>query len=191
MTTGARHSSIPLSSAAGFLECYGYGGQGAEPTVEVLDTADDFEQQCEYAYDLIRQGLSELEVVSELRKRYTRSCPAIRCYRAALEALVEEQRAAREYAPELLAATRQRAIRVGLATGQVAAVAALLRDTENGLQGVSEELATLKVEVLQPGPYAPLGRLSGQKLEDGALATVEEEAEGRRRDAAVSDNEAE
>jgi hypothetical protein len=175
MTTGARHSSIPLSSAAGFLECYGYGGQGAEPTVEVLDSADDFEAQCETAYALLREGYSELEVVSELRKIYTRSCPAIRVYRSALEALVEEQRAAREFAPELLAATRQRAIRVGLATGQVAAVAALLRDTENGLQGVSEELSTLKVEVMQPGPYAPIGRLSGQKLEDAAVPDNESE----------------
>ena len=172
MTTGARHSSIPLSSAAGFLECYGYGG--AEQTVEVLDSSDDFEQQCEMAYSLLREGYSELEVVSELRKLYSRNCPAIRCYRAALEALVEEQRSAREYAPELLAATRQRAIRVGLATGQVAAVAALLRDTENGLQGVSEELSTLKVEVLAPGTYAPLGRLSGQRLEDAAVSDNQE-----------------
>ena len=48
--------------------------------------------------------------------------PASAAAKAALEALVEEQRSAREYAPELLAATRQRAIRVGLATGQVAAM---------------------------------------------------------------------
>ncbi len=174
MTTGARHSSIPLSSAAGFLECYGYGA-GPQPEVEVLDSSDDFEQQCETAYGFIREGLSELEVVSELRKLYGRGCAAIRVYRSALQALVEEQRAAREYAPELLAATRQRAIRVGLATGQVAAVAALLRDTENGLQGVSEELSTLKVEVLTPGKYAPVGRLSGQKLEDAAVSDNEAE----------------
>lgn len=156
MTSGIRKSAIPLSSAAGFLECYGYGAGPRQ--AEVLEDAADFEQQCETAYELLREGYSELEVVSALRQQYSRACPALRVYRAALEALVEEQRAARAYAPELLQAARQRAVRVGLATGQVAAVAALLRDTENSLGVASEELATLKVEVLEPGPRAPRGR---------------------------------
>lgn len=164
MTTGLRKSAIPLSPAAGFLECHGYGQGAAQPEV-IEQGAHDFEQQCEAAYNLLREGYSELEVVSELRQTYGRECPALRCYKAALEALVEEQRAARAFAPELTQAARQRAIRVGLATGQVAAVAALLRDTESSLGVASEELATLKVEVMEPGKYAPVGRLAGAPIQ--------------------------
>jgi len=163
MTTGFRQSAIPLSPAAGFLEHHGHGHSAVNPEV-LEDGAADFEQQCETAYGLLREGYTELEVISELRKAYGRGCPAVRAYRAALEALVEEQRSARAFAPELMAAARQRAIRVGLATGQVAAVAALLRDTENSLGVASEELATLKVEVMEPGKYAPINRLPGEPI---------------------------
>jgi hypothetical protein len=118
--------------------------------------------QVQHAYELLRNGYTEVEVRLALQEKYGKTAKPTQAFRRGLDLVVQEQRAQREQMPELVSAVRWTCIQRAIASGQLGAAAAMLRDAGAACgEGVLDAAgATLLVEVLPPGagslPEAPV-----------------------------------
>jgi hypothetical protein len=159
MGTGKRMSMIPLGTAEAYLMHHQPGRWRDQEQRDEGGPARAMHM--ETAYQLLRDGWTEIEICIELRRQYQLTAAgARRAYSSALKLLVEEQRRQAQDAPALISAMRWKAIRAAVNSGQVAAAASLLRDAgavagEVAAAGLPDALTELKVEVMAPGPYGP------------------------------------
>jgi hypothetical protein len=160
MGTGKRMSMIPLGTAEAYL-MHHQPGRWRDQEQRDEEGAGGRALHVEAAYQLLRDGWTEIEICIDLRRQYqVTAAGARRAYSKALELLVEEQRRQSQNAPALISAMRWKAIRTAVSSGQVAAAASLLRDAgavagEVAAAGLPDALTELKVEVMAPGPYGP------------------------------------
>jgi hypothetical protein len=128
-------------------------GHSWEPLADVEERPAKLPEQIEVAYTMLRQGYTEVEIRLSIQERFGKAAKPTQAFRRALDLVVQEQREARESLPELVMAIRWRAIQQGLATGQLGAVAGMLRDAGAacGEAALDAAGATLTVHVLEPG----------------------------------------
>ena len=109
--------------------------------------------QVNTAYGMLRNGYTEVEVRMAIQEQFGKGAKPTQAFKRGLDLVIQEQRAAREYQPELVAAVRWNAIQRAIASGQLGAAASMLRDAGAacGEAGLDAAGATLLVEVLAPG----------------------------------------
>jgi hypothetical protein len=127
--------------------------------------------QVQHAYELLRNGYTEVEVRLAIQDKFGKGAKPTQAFRRGLDLVVQEQRAARDTLPELVMAVRWNAIQRAIASGQLGAAAAMLRDVGAacGESALDAAGATLLVEVLPPGQGASQGQL-GASGGDAAAA---------------------
>ena len=153
---------IPSSPAAHWMACNGHSW---EPLQDIEEKPAKLPEQIEVAYGMLRQGYTEVEIRLSIQERFGKAAKPTQAFRRGLDLLVQEQREQREAMPELVMAIRWRAIQQGLATGQLGAVAGMLRDAGAacGEAALDAAGATLTVAVLPPGGQAAEPSLAGQE----------------------------
>ena len=116
-------SPVPRSDSAAFaLMCQaGWDGNATEPLAQLPPQVDT-------ALELIRSGLSEIEVRLELQKVYGTAARPNQAFQKALAMLVEEEKRGLDVLPERVQAIRFRAIQGAMRDRSWGAVATLLRD---------------------------------------------------------------
>jgi hypothetical protein len=131
-------------------------GHSWEPLQDIEEKPARLPDQIETAYNLLRSGSTEVEIRLAIQAQYGKAAKPTQAFRRALDLVIQEQREQREHMPELVMAIRWRAIQQGLATGQLGAVAGMLRDAGAacGEAALDAAGATLTVEVLAPGGQA-------------------------------------
>jgi hypothetical protein len=131
-------------------------GHSWEPLQDIEEKPARLPDQIETAYNLLRSGSTEVEIRLAIQGQYGKAAKPTQAFRRALDLVIQEQREQREHMPELVMAIRWRAIQQGLATGQLGAVAGMLRDAGAacGEAALDAAGATLTVEVLAPGSQA-------------------------------------
>ena len=112
---------IPYSPAVQFLMQQGMWEDTPEPLAQLPPQVDT-------ALELIRSGLSEIEVRLELQKVYGTAARPNQAFQKALAMLVEEEKRGLDVLPERVQAIRFRAIQGALRDRSWGAVATLLRD---------------------------------------------------------------
>lgn len=144
---------IPSSPAAHWMACNGHSW---EPMEDIQEKPARLPEQIEEAYSMLRRGHTEIEVRLAIQAQFGSAAKPTQAFRRALSLLVEEQRAQQEHMPELIMAIRFHAIQRALASGQLGAVAAMLRDAGAacGEAALDAAAATLTVAVLSPGEQA-------------------------------------
>jgi hypothetical protein len=154
---------IPSSPAAHWMACNGHSW---EPMADIEEKPAKLPEQIEVAYTMLRQGFTEVEIRLAIQERFGKAAKPTQAFRRGLDLVIQEQREQREAMPELVMAIRWRAIQQGLATGQLGAVAGMLRDAGAacGEAALDAAGATLTVAVLPPG---------GQIAAEPALAAQE------------------
>jgi hypothetical protein len=141
-------------------------GLAWEPLADVEERPAKLPEQIETAYHLLRAGRTEVEVRLAIQEEYGKAAKPTQAFRRGLDLVVQEQREQREHMPELVMAIRWRAIQQGLATGQLGAVAGMLRDAGAacGEAALDAAGATLTVSVLPPGGQVAEPALAGQEV---------------------------
>ena len=165
-TRPAPPSNIPRSDSAAFALLWdnGWHDSEVEPPARLPD-------QVNTAYDMLRNGHTEVQVRLAIQAEYGKGAKPTQAFKRGLDLLVQEQRAAREHLPELVMSIRFNAIQRAIASGQLGAAAAMLRDVGAacGESALDAAGATLLVEVLPPGSGAS-GPLLGASGGDAAAA---------------------
>jgi hypothetical protein len=132
------------------MACHGLWAQPADEQPVALPP------QVDTAYNMLRTGKTEIEIKLSIQEIYGKSARPNLAFKNALELVIQEQKAQREYMPELIMSIRWKAIQQALAYGEkgLGAVAALLRDAGAacGEAGLDAAAATLTVQVLPPRP---------------------------------------
>jgi hypothetical protein len=128
-------------------------GHSWEPLADIEEKPARLPDQIEVAYTMLRQGYTEVEIRLAIQAQFGKAAKPTQAFRRGLDLVVQEQREARQHLPELVMALRWRAIQQGLATGQLGAVAGMLRDAGAacGEAALDAAGATLTVQVLEPG----------------------------------------
>ena len=139
--------NLPLSHALQWLE---QTGQWQEPPEEPTAALPP---QVDTAYAMLRNGHTEVQVRLAIQEQYGKGARPNLAFKNALELVIQEQRAQREYMPELIMSIRWSAIQKAIQAGQLGAAAAMLRDAGAacGEAALDPAGATLLVEVLPPG----------------------------------------
>ena len=157
--------NLPLSPALQWFEQVNGGWlEEPEPPARLPD-------QVNTAYDMLRNGHIEVQVRLALQEQYGKGAKPTQAFKRGLDLVIQEQRAAREHLPELVMSIRFQAISKAIASGQLGAAAAMLRDVGAacGESALDATGATLLVEVLPPGSGAS-GPLLGASGGDAAAA---------------------
>jgi hypothetical protein len=166
-TRPAPPSNIPRSDSAAFALLWdnGWHDSEVEPPARLPD-------QVTTAYDMLRNGHTEVQVRLAIQEQYGKGAKPTQAFRRGLELVIQEQRAAREHLPELVMAVRWNAIQRAIASGQLGAAAAMLRDVGAacGESALDAAGATLLVEVLPPGPQSVLAGHTEASDGDAAAA---------------------
>jgi hypothetical protein len=128
-------------------------GHSWEPLSDVEERPAKLPDQIEVAYNMLRSGSTEVEIRLAIQERFGKAAKPTQAFRRGLDLVIQEQREARQHLPELVMALRWRAIQQGLATGELGAVAGMLRDAGAacGEAALDAAGATLTVQVLEPG----------------------------------------
>lgn len=144
---------IPSSPAAHWMACNGLWAQPADEPVAALPP------QVDTAYHMLRNGHTEVQVRLAIQEQYGKGARPNLAFKNALDLVIQEQRAAREHLPELVMAIRFSALQKAIATGQLGAAAAMLRDVGAacGEAALDAASATLTVAVMPPGAALTAG----------------------------------
>lgn len=143
---------IPLSPALQWLQQTGEWDPEPEAPARLPD-------QVNSAYEMLRNASTEVEIRLAIQEKYGKAAKPTQAFRRALELTIQEQRAQREHLPELVQAIRLTVLNRAIASGQLGAAAAVLRDMSPVDASLDASGATLVVEVLRPGSGAPGGLL--------------------------------
>ena len=144
------------SAAYDYLASIGWGEleESVEPPARLPD-------QVNTAYDMLRNGHTEVQVRLAIQAEYGKGAKPTQAFKRGLDLVIQEQRAAREHLPELVMSIRFQAISKAIASGQLGAAEAMLRDAGAacGESALDAAGATLTVSVLPPGPQSALAGL--------------------------------
>jgi hypothetical protein len=165
---------IPPDAASHWLACEGLWSAPPDEPVAALPP------QVDSAYHMLRNGHTEVQVRLAIQEQYGKGARPNLAFKNALDLVIQEQRAAREHLPELVMAVRWNAIQRAIASGQLGAAAAMLRDVGAacGEAALDAASATLLVEVLpRGGSEAPV---------EPSEPIQEPPASGRRRRGALA-----
>ena len=106
-------------------------------------------QQVHMAYEMIRNGFTEIEILMRLQQLFGEAARPDACYGKGLELVINEQKRIQKSLPDITASMRMKVLQHSIATGQVSTAAALLRDMEPAEAdgGMSQDEMTLRIEL--------------------------------------------